>query len=187
MWIAILLSMALSFVGGALIERVLIRPVEQASPLVLVIVTIGMFLALNSIAQVQFGTDIKQPAPRLPEQDVAPRACADLRRHARARRRARSSSACRSTCCCNARSSGSRCGAVASNPESSRLVGIPVGRMLMLGWGLAAALGALAGALVVAAARSPGRRSMQSILVFAFAAAALGGFDSPLAARSSAA
>ena len=58
-WIAILLSMAISFIGGAAIERVLIRPVEQASPLVLVIVTIGMFLAINSIAQVQFGNDIK--------------------------------------------------------------------------------------------------------------------------------
>src|SRR3954470_22392062 len=51
-WIAILLSMAISFVGGALIERVVIRPVEKATPLVLVIVTIGLFLAINSITQV---------------------------------------------------------------------------------------------------------------------------------------
>src|SRR6476661_5577292 len=54
-WLSVLLSMALSFIGGALIERVVIRPVEQSSPLVLVIVTIGMFLAINSIVQVQFG------------------------------------------------------------------------------------------------------------------------------------
>src|SRR5690349_5133019 len=46
-WVAILLSMAISFVGGALIERIVIRPVEHASPLVLVIVTIGLFLAIN--------------------------------------------------------------------------------------------------------------------------------------------
>src|SRR4051812_13101810 len=58
-WLAILCSMAISFVGGALIERVVIRPVEQSSPLVLVIVTIGMFLAINSIVQVQFGADAK--------------------------------------------------------------------------------------------------------------------------------
>ena len=51
-WLAILVSMALSFVGGALIERVVIRPVEHSSPLVIVIVTIGLFLAINSIAQV---------------------------------------------------------------------------------------------------------------------------------------
>ena len=72
--------------------------------------------------------------------------------------------------------------AVASNPESSRLVGINTGNMLMLGWGLAAALGAVAGTL--AATRGSGFDSslMQQVLVYAFAAAALGGFDSPLGA-----
>src|SRR5215813_3831748 len=44
--VAILGSIVLSFIGGALIERIVIRPVEQASPLVVVIVTIGMFLAI---------------------------------------------------------------------------------------------------------------------------------------------
>jgi branched-chain amino acid transport system permease protein len=73
--------------------------------------------------------------------------------------------------------------AVASNPESSQLLGIPVGRMLMLGWALAAALGALAGAIAVPASQPAlTAASMQSILVFAFAAAALGGFDSTLGA-----
>ena len=62
--VAILLTVVLSFIGGAVIERVVIRPVEKASPLVLVIVTIGMFLALNSIVQVQFGSDIKTNLPR---------------------------------------------------------------------------------------------------------------------------
>jgi branched-chain amino acid transport system permease protein len=71
--------------------------------------------------------------------------------------------------------------AVASNPESSRLVGVPVGRMLMLGWAMAAAIGALAGALVIAPVGLQGA-SMQEILVYSFAAAALGGFDSPLGA-----
>src|SRR5919108_6363377 len=48
--VAILLSMAIAFVAGALIERVLIRPVEEArNPLNVVIVTLGMFLALNSL------------------------------------------------------------------------------------------------------------------------------------------
>src|ERR1700690_699707 len=55
-WIAILIAIAISFVGGALIERVVIRPVERASPLVVVIVTIGMFLAINSLTQLQFGS-----------------------------------------------------------------------------------------------------------------------------------
>jgi branched-chain amino acid transport system permease protein len=67
---------------------------------------------------------------------------------------------------------------VASNPESSRLLGVPVGRILMVGWGLAAAVGCLAGALVIPTTTGLVPSSMQAILVFAFAAAALGGFDS---------
>src|SRR5918999_2384525 len=55
---AIALSAAIAFVAGAIIERVLIRPVEEArSPLNVVIVTLGMFLAINSLAQLAFGTD----------------------------------------------------------------------------------------------------------------------------------
>ena len=72
--------------------------------------------------------------------------------------------------------------AVASNPESSRLVGVSVGTMLMLGWGLAAALGAVAGSLVIPTTTALTAASMQAILVYTFAAAALGGFDSPLGA-----
>jgi branched-chain amino acid transport system permease protein len=179
-WIAILLSMAISFVGGAVIERVLIRPVEQASPLVLVIVTIGMFLAINSIAQVQFGNDIKLLPRAYPNKTWLPgnvqissdtlvlvgvliTECLIL------------------YLLLNRTRIGLAFRAVASNPESSRLVGVPVGRMLMLGWAMAAAIGALAGALVIAPVGLQGA-SMREILVYAFASAALGGFDSPLGA-----
>jgi len=55
-WLAILLAIVISFIGGAVIERVIIRPVERSSPLVIVIVTIGMFLAINSLTQLQFGS-----------------------------------------------------------------------------------------------------------------------------------
>jgi len=71
--------------------------------------------------------------------------------------------------------------AAAQNPDSSRLVGIRVGRMLMLGWGLAALLGALAGVLV-APRLFLDVNLMGGVLVYAFAGAALGGFDSPLGA-----
>ena len=181
-WLAILISMALSFVGGALIERIFIRPVEQSSPLVLVIVTIGLFLALNSITQVQFGADAK-PLPRAyPAKTWLPfgvQISSDvlvlvgvlvvecLLLYLLLQRT----------------KLGLGVRAVASNPESSRLLGIPVGTMLMLGWALAAALGALAGALAVPASQPAlSAASMQSILFFAFAAAALGGFDSTLGA-----
>jgi branched-chain amino acid transport system permease protein len=72
--------------------------------------------------------------------------------------------------------------AVAANPDSSRLVGVSTGSMLMFGWGLSAAIGALAGSLVVGTAPPLVSGSLQAVLVYAFAAAALGGFDSPLGA-----
>jgi branched-chain amino acid transport system permease protein len=181
-WLAIVVSMAISFVGGAAIERVVIRPVEQSSPLVLVIVTIGLFLALNSIVQVQFGADAKHlaraytahvwrpgnvqiSADTLVLVGVLAIECIGL------------------YLLLQRTKLGLGVRAAASNPESSRLLGVPVGRMLMFGWGLAAALGALAGSLAIPASQPAlTAASMQSILVFSFAAAALGGFDSTLGA-----
>ncbi|BDZ46200.1 branched-chain amino acid ABC transporter permease [Naasia aerilata] len=73
--------------------------------------------------------------------------------------------------------------AVADNPNSSALSGIRVGRMLMIGWGLAAALGTIAGILLAAKAQlNPG--NFDAILVYALAAVIIGGVDSP-SARSS--
>ena len=178
---AIIISMALSFVGGAIIERVVIRPVESANnPLNVVIVTLGLFLAFGSLAQLIFGTDPQQMPSPFPSGRVfsgysiqksvlgfALVLVAEcvllylLFQHTRI---------------------GLALRAVASNPESSRLIGINTGHMLMLGWALAAALGTLAGALVATKGTGFDASLMQEVLVYAFAAAALGGFDSPIGA-----
>ena len=71
--------------------------------------------------------------------------------------------------------------AAAVNPAASRLVGIPVGRMLMLGWGLAAVFGALAGVLV-APRLFLDANLMGPVIIYSFAAATLGGFDTPFGA-----
>ena len=68
--------------------------------------------------------------------------------------------------------------AAAQNPASSRLVGIRVGRMLALGWGLAAAIGSVAG-MMVAPIVYLDPNMMAGILLYAFAAALIGGIDSP--------
>ena len=68
--------------------------------------------------------------------------------------------------------------AAAQNPVSSRLVGIRVGWMLALGWGLASAIGAIAG-MMVAPTVFLEPNMMSGILLYAFAAALLGGIDSP--------
>jgi branched-chain amino acid transport system permease protein len=71
--------------------------------------------------------------------------------------------------------------AVAENPESGALSGLPVGRLLMTGWALAALVGGLAGCLI-APKVSLQPDMMNGILVYALAAAILGGLDSPLGA-----
>jgi branched-chain amino acid transport system permease protein len=179
--VAILLTVALSFIGGAVIERVVIRPVEKSSPLVLVIVTIGMFLALNSIVQVQFGSDIKTNLPRAYPRHVWRPGDVQISTDTLVLVGVLILECLVLYLLFQHTKLGLAFRAVSSNPESSRLAGVPAGRMLMLGWALAAALGALAGCLVIPTLGLQAS-SMQSILVFSFAAAALGGFDSPVGA-----
>ena len=71
--------------------------------------------------------------------------------------------------------------AAAYNPVSARLVGVRVSRMLALGWGLAAAIGAVAG-IMVAPVVFLDPNMMAGILLYAFAGALLGGIDNPLGA-----
>lgn len=71
--------------------------------------------------------------------------------------------------------------AAAANPESARLVGVRVGWMLALGWGLAAAIGAVAGMLIAPVVfLEP--NMMLSILLYGFAGAVVGGITSPAGA-----
>jgi branched-chain amino acid transport system permease protein len=72
--------------------------------------------------------------------------------------------------------------AAAVRPDTSRLLGIRVTVMLALGWGLAAALGAVAGLMAVVSAPPLDPNYMLTIIVYAFAAAVLGGLDSPVGA-----
>jgi branched-chain amino acid transport system permease protein len=71
--------------------------------------------------------------------------------------------------------------AAAHNPLSARLVGIRVGWMLALGWGLAAMFGAVAG-IMVAPVLFLDPNMMGGVQIYAFAAATLGGFTSPIGA-----
>jgi branched-chain amino acid transport system permease protein len=180
-WIAILLATVVSFIGGALIERFVIRPVERSSPLVIVIVTIGMFLAINSLTQLAFGSGQKALPSAYPQHTWRPGGV--LISSNTIVLIAVLGAECLLLYLLLQRTKlGLAFRGVAGNPESSRLLGVPVGRILMLGWGLAAAVGAIAGAFVIPTTPGLVPSSMQEVLVFAFAAAALGGFDSVLGA-----
>lgn len=181
-WLALVGSFLISFVGGAIIERVLIRPVEGAtSPLNVVIVTLGMFLAINALAALIFikpGSEAQQMPAFFPRGDLVLGISKETAGFA----------AVLAVECLllylllQKTKLGLALRAVASNPESSRLVGINTGTMLMVGWAMAAAIGAVAGSLAATAQSGFDPSLMQQVLVYAFAAAALGGFDSPLGA-----
>jgi branched-chain amino acid transport system permease protein len=180
-WLAILIAVAISFVGGALIERIIIRPVERSSPLVIVIVTIGMFLAINSLTQLQFGSGQQALPSFYPQHTWRPGGIL-ISSNTIALVGVLGVECLLLYVLLQRTKLGLAFRGVAGNPESSRLLGVPVGRILMVGWGLAAAVGGVAGALVVPTTTGLVPSSMQQILVFSFAAAALGGFDSVLGA-----
>jgi branched-chain amino acid transport system permease protein len=174
---AIAISMAISFIAGALVERTLIRPMEGRSALNVVIITLGLFLGLNSLVQLLFGTDPQQMPSPFPEGSIS---LGDTR----VQKETIGLIVVLLVECLflwfvlNRTKLGLKLRAVASNPDSARLHGIRAGSMLMLGWGMSAALGALAGSLVASERTGFDSSLMQAILVYALAAAALGGFDS---------
>jgi branched-chain amino acid transport system permease protein len=178
--LAILSALALSFAGGMLIERTIIRPVEGADPLAMVIMTLGLLVLLNSGAGWIWGfgnrsfpsifgddsIDVAGVRVDVESLGIVAVMLAVVGVLFLIFRRTKIGLAMR---------------AVAMNPESSRLSGISVGRTLMLGWGLAALVGALAGALI-APRLFLDVNFMGGVLIYSFAAAALGGFDSPIGA-----
>jgi branched-chain amino acid transport system permease protein len=178
-WAAFFITIALGFVLGALIERIVIRPVENAPVLAVVVVFIALLVILNSIAGWIYTYTIKafpSPFPKEPLFGIRYMSAHEL-------------GAIGITLVVLATlylffrytSLGLAMRAVAQNPQSSRLVGIRVGWMLALGWGLAAAVGAVAG-MMVAPIVYLDPNMMGGILLYAFAAALLGGIDSPMGA-----
>src|SRR5271165_5578773 len=177
-WAAFVITLAVSFVGGMAIERVLIRPVENAPVLAAVVVTIGLLLIFNSLAGWIYSytvQDFPSPFPDRPlfgalitTRDLGVIAVTLIML-------ALLFIFFRFT------SIGLAMRAAAQNPASARLCGIRVGRMLAIGWGLAAAIGATAG-IMVAPVLFLDPNMMGGVLLYAFAGALLGGITNPLGA-----
>jgi branched-chain amino acid transport system permease protein len=179
-WPAFALTLAIAFVGGAAVERTLIRPVEHRPEIVIVIVTIGLLITLNGLTGWIWGAEVKAFDSPFPNETVdvggVTLSVVDLG----------TLGVVFATFVAvwaffRFTSLGLAMRAVANNPDSSRLVGIRVGWMLALGWGLAAVLGAVAG-MMAAPTVFLDPSMMLIILIYAFAAAVLGGIDSPVGA-----
>jgi branched-chain amino acid transport system permease protein len=180
-WSAFALTIAISFAGGVAVERVVIRPVERAPVLTVVIVTIGLFFVFDGAARWHWSTETRTLPNAFSTRPIHVAGVAfsiqDLGNIAVSLgivvllwllfRFTKLGLALRAS---------------AVNPDESRLVGIRVSWMLAIGWGLAAAAGAVAGMLAAPALASFDQTFMQPVLLYAFAGAVLGGLDSPLGA-----
>jgi branched-chain amino acid transport system permease protein len=175
-WVAFVLTVALSFAAGVAIERIVFKPIHDAPVLSHVVVFIALLAILNSGAGYIWDYQIKSfPSPfgsgelfgqRLISRHDAGMIAVTLMmlallylffRHTR---------------------TGLAMRAAAASPESARLAGIRVGWMIALGWGMAAAIGAVAGTMVAPVVfLEP--NMMLGILLYGFAGAVLGGLTSP--------
>jgi branched-chain amino acid transport system permease protein len=182
-WAAFALTLAIAFVGGVALERIVIRPVENAPAVTVVILTIGLFILLGGLMNWIWEAEVRSFPPSRPFPtrtiDVGGVAIAIqdigiigvtlalvaalwlLFEHTKL---------------------GLALRASALDPATSRLVGVRVGWMLAFGWGLAAVLGAVAGLFTAAAFPPLEPNMMRAVLIYAFAAAVLGGLTSPLGA-----
>lgn len=176
--LALLGGMVLGFLVGALVHQVIVRPVgdPHEKPLAVVIVTIGLYLGIHALAKLIWGTT-DQDLDKLfggGQVDLFGTKVAWQKLGAVF---VLGIEALVFYFIFQKTKIGLAMRAVASNPESAGLVGVPVTKVLMIGWGLAAALGAVAGTfLAPSSAVSP--NLMQLALIYGFAAITLGGFDS---------
>lgn len=179
MWIAVVVGMLLSAVLAAGIERTLIRPFDPADHLPLVIITLGLFLAINALAVIVWRPDPRAFAELFPSGNVFSFGNATLTWYTVGTICTVAAVAGGLTLLLNKTKVGLAFRAVSSNLESSELAGIKVGPTLQFGWAIAAAVGTLGVCVFVA---SPFRQLEPNVmvtgLIFAVSAAALGGLDS---------
>jgi branched-chain amino acid transport system permease protein len=179
-WFAVAGSLALSVVIGAVLYLALIRRIADAEHLTLVVVTIGLFIVANAVAGLVWGYLGKRFESPLP-QDVWEVASVHVSAQAVGTIVVVLAIVGALFLLLERTKVGLAMRAAALFPESARLVGIRVGWMLLLGWAIAAGLGTISGVLA-APQLTLTPTMMHGVLIYAFAAATLGGFDSALGA-----
>ena len=179
-WPAFFLTLVIAFVLGLVIERIVIRPFEHASHLTVILVTIALFVILTGLAgwiwspeqRAFLGPFSAKPfniaGVAISRQDVGVIGVTLL-------------TVILLWAFFRFTKLGLAMRASAIGPGPSRLLGVRVGWMYAMGWGFAAVLGAVSG-MMVAPIIFLSPTMMQSVLIYAFAAAVLGGIESPVGA-----
>jgi branched-chain amino acid transport system permease protein len=180
--LCLLIATIAGFTLGAVTERVLVRPIEKRSLLATLIVLLGLFLALNSLDGILWGNQ-NHSMPSLFPNGVNSFISVDGARLYWANLGVWLLVALLVGAMFqlfNRTRLGLHMRATASNRESAALAGIPTGRILLLGWGISAAIGAVAGVLFTPLNPDAlGLGEMFPLLIYASAAALFGGLDSP--------
>jgi branched-chain amino acid transport system permease protein len=179
-WGAFFLTLGLSFLGGVLVERTLIRPIERAPVLTIVMVTLGGLILLNGLIGWIWGSETKTFPSAFSTRPITIGGVAfSIQDFGVIGVTIGAVALLYLLFQFTKVGLGMRAAALA--PDASRLLGVRVSWMLALGWGLAAMLGALAG-MMTAPTTFLDPNMMQGILLYALAAAVLGGLDSPIGA-----
>ena len=181
-WLAFAAALASGLVLGAVIERVVVRPVEGGPEINAVILTLGLFIVLHALAAVIFGNRYRSfPAPFGVRGIEVGGTTIALTGFGIFTILAVLVTMGLLLLLFQRTDIGLRMRASAFNPEVARLLGVRVGRMLTLGWARASVVGSLAGLLIAGGSLvHPGY--MDSVVVYGFVAAVLGGLDSPFGA-----
>jgi branched-chain amino acid transport system permease protein len=179
-WPAFALTLGFAFAFGLSIQRTVIRPVERRPEIVIVIVTIGLLIAINGLVGWIWGGETKALDSPFPNRSW------DIGGVAVSVQDVGTLGVCLLSVLVlwgffRFTTIGLAMRSSAVNPDASRLLGVRVSWMLAIGWGLAAVLGAVAG-LMAAPTVFLDPSMMLVILIYAFAAAVLGGIDSPVGA-----
>ncbi|MET8281585.1 branched-chain amino acid ABC transporter permease [Micromonospora sp. NPDC005174] len=178
-WLGFVVAIVAGLLLGALVDRVVMRHVDHASPLNPVIVALGLVLLIQAVLGMVYGNEFRPadvPFSRsaLSVGGVAVLSPYDLFVFATI------AVVVSGLAWMFARTAiGLRMRAAAFAPEVSRLLGVNVGGMLTLGWALASGVGALAAMLVIPTELGLHPHAMDLVFVSAFTAAVVGGLDSP--------
>ncbi|WP_433792098.1 branched-chain amino acid ABC transporter permease [Actinoplanes sp. CA-252034] len=167
---------------GVTVERVVMRFVDHSSPLNGVVVALGLVLILQGVLGIVYGNEFLPFATPFSRDAFEVGGVAILSRYDLFVIAAVGIVVIALTLLFTRTAIGLRMRAAAFAPDVSRLLGVSVGGMLTLGWALAAAVGSLAGILVVPTELGVHPTAMDVVFVSAFAAAVVGGLDSPIGA-----
>ena len=177
-WVAFGLTVVIAFFGGLLIQRFILKPLEHAPVLALVVCFIALLSIFNSVAGMIWSYTLKQFPSPFPDDLIVGGL---VSQHQVGVVGVTLVMLGLLTLFFRFTTLGLAMRAAAQNPISARLMGVRVSWMLALGWGLAAAIGSVAG-MLVAPIVFLDPNMMTGILIYGFAAALVGGIGNPLGA-----